>query len=120
MNRRAFMQSLSGALAGLALFRFVGAQGVCDVVEEPEAEGRYAIPPGHHAVITAIGISATDRELVYTVSGYDQVGDRVTEDIRVPVDGTIVPMVAALQGGCVELQRGDPGDLNLGSIALRV
>ena len=30
MNRRAFMQSLSGALAGLALFRFVGAQGVIE------------------------------------------------------------------------------------------
>lgn len=34
MNRRAFLKSLSGALAGLALFRFTAAQGVM-VVPRP-------------------------------------------------------------------------------------
>ena len=38
MNRRSFMQSLSGALAGLALFRFVGAQGmIAPSVPAPDA-----------------------------------------------------------------------------------
>ncbi len=72
MNRRAFMRSLSGALAGLALFRFTGAQGVVDLFV------------GHPRLVS------------YRFDGLDQWGTPVSNVITFrPLDPAIIAQMGA-------------------------